>query len=129
MLVLSVCCHILACFTFVTCPPMIMWIIDTGAKVSMIPPTQIAFSLQGVDGSHITTYDVCSLTLNIGLRRTFRWVFVIANVKQAILGADTQQHFGLVVDMWRRTLSDSTTHLRVDPFSILWALSYTAGLF
>ena len=87
----------------------------------MIPPThversrpQIAFSLQGVDGSHIATYGVRSLTLNIGLRRTFRWVFVIANVKQAILGADFLQHFGLVVDMWRRTLSDSTTHLRVD---------------
>ncbi len=41
-------------------------------------------------------------------------MFVIANVKQAILGADFLQHFGLVVDIGRRTLSDSTTHLRVD---------------
>ncbi len=87
----------------------------------MIPPTraecshpQCAFSLQGVDGSSIATYAVHSRTLNIGLRRTFRWVFVIANVKQAILGADFLQHFGLVVDIGRRTLSDSTTHLRVN---------------
>ncbi len=59
-----------------------------------------------VDGSSIATYGVHSRTLNIGLRRTFRWVFVIANVKQAILGADFLQHFGLVVDIGRRTLSD-----------------------
>ena len=70
------------------------FLVDTGAEVSVIPPThversrpQYAFSLQGVDGSHIATYGVRSCTLNIGFRRTFRWVFVIANVKQAILGA------------------------------------------
>ena len=30
------------------------------------------------------------------------------------MGADFLQHFGLVVDMWRQTLSDSATHLQVD---------------
>ena len=97
------------------------FVVDTGAEVSVIPPTcgdrshpQCAFSLQGVDGSDIATHGVRSCTLNIGLRHTFHWVFVIANFKQAILGADFLQHFGLVVDMWRRTLLDSTTHLRDD---------------
>ncbi len=64
--------------------------------------------------SRITTYGVRSCTLNIGLRRTFRLVFIIANVKQAILGADFLHHFGLVVDVRHRTLLDSTTHLRVN---------------
>ena len=99
------------------------FLVDTGAEVSVIPPTRVersrpqcAFFLQGVSGSRIATYGVRSCTLNIGLRRTFRWVFVVADVKQAILGADFLQHFGLVVDMRCRTLSDSTTHLRVDGF-------------
>ncbi len=57
------------------------FLVDTGAEVSVIPPTraershpQCAFSLQGVDGSSIATYGVHSRTLNIGLRRTFCWV-------------------------------------------------------
>ena len=97
------------------------FLVDTGAEVSVISPTRVershpqrAFFLQGVSGSRIATYGVRSCTLNIGLRRTFRWVFVVADVKQAILGADFLQHFSLVVDVCRRTLSDSTTRLRVD---------------
>ena len=69
--------------------------------------------LQGVDGSQNATYDVRSCTQNIGLRRTFRWVFTIANVKQAILGADFLHHFGLVVDMRHCVLLDSNTHLSI----------------
>ena len=107
-------------------------LVNTGAKVSVIPPThmehcrpQSAFSIHGVDGSRIATYGVRSCKLDIGLRRTFRWVFVIADVKQAVLGADFLQH--LVVDMCRRTLWDSTTHLEVDELP-RQHLSYQAGL-
>ena len=89
----------------------------------MIPSTcvehsrpQCAFSLQGADGSRIATYGVRSSTLNIGLRHNFRWVFFIANDMQPILGADFLQHFGLVVDMWHRTLSDLATCLSIDGF-------------
>ena len=97
------------------------FLVDTGAEVSVVPPTrtersrpQGIFTLQGVDGTQIATYGVRSCTLNIGLRRTFRWVFIIANVKQAILGADFLHHFGLVVDVRQHTLADSTTHLHVN---------------
>ncbi len=97
------------------------FLVDTGAEVSVIPPTRLerarpqsAFSILGVDGSHIATYGVRSCTLNLGLRRTFRWIFVLADVKRAILGADFLQHFGLVVDMSHRTLLDSTSHLEVN---------------
>ena len=90
----------------------------------MVPPTrsersrpQCTFSLQGVDGSRIATFGVQSCTLNIGLRRTFRWIFVIVNVKQAILGADFLQHFGLAVDTQHHTLSDSTTNLHIHGLS------------
>ena len=89
-------------------------------EVSVIPSTHIECShspspcfLHEVDGSQIVTYGVRSCTLNIGLCQTFRWVFTIANVKQAILGAEFLHHFGLVVDMHRHALLDSNTHLSI----------------
>ena len=71
------------------------FLVDTGAEVSVVPSSRTErfsqpgnFSLKAVNGSEIATYGVRSLTLYLGLRRTFRWVFVVANVKQPILGAD-----------------------------------------
>ena len=94
----------------------------------MVPPTRVerscphsTFMLQAVDGTQITTYGVCSCNWNIGLRHAFRWVFIIANVKQAILGVDFLHYFGLVVDIRYHALLDSTTHLRVNG-SVFWPI-------
>ena len=46
-------------------------------------------------------------------RRPFPWVFIVAGVQRPILGADFLQHFGLLVDMKRRQLLDTTTQLHV----------------
>ena len=96
------------------------FLVDTGAEVSVIPPArtdralrQGNFYLHAVNGSAIKTYGVRSLTLNLGLHRTFRWAFIIADVKQPILGADFLEHFELLVDMRNSLLSDSTTQLNV----------------
>ncbi|TNN20913.1 Retrovirus-related Pol polyprotein, partial [Schistosoma japonicum] len=62
-------------------------------------------------GTTIRTYGECSLTLGLGLGRRFTWVFVVANVKHAILGADFLHHYNLTVDMGTRSLVDSITHL------------------
>ena len=35
----------------------------------------------------VKTYGEKSLSLDIGLRRTYRWIFVLANVSYPILGA------------------------------------------
>ena len=93
---------------------------DTGSEVSVIPPTCIehsnpdtTFSLPAVDGSRIATYGVRSCTLNIGLRHSFRWVFIVTNVTRAIIGADFLHHLGLNVDIRHRTLTDSTTLIYV----------------
>lgn len=71
------------------------FLVDTGAQVSIVPPshTERATSkgnvrLQAVNGSEIATFGVHSLTPDIGLRRLFPWVFIIADVPQPILGAD-----------------------------------------
>ena len=93
---------------------------DTGAQVSVIPPTPAQrkhthdnFQLQAVNNSPITTYGNQSLTLDLGLRRTFRWIFVIADVQSPILGADFLRHFGLLVDLRHSRLFDGISQLKV----------------
>ncbi len=66
--------------------------------------------LQAMNDTNITTYGIRSLTLDLGLRRSFRWTFIIANVKQPILGADFLR---LLVDIRRHRLSNSLTRLKV----------------
>ena len=61
----------------------------------------------------IKTYGKRSLTLDLGLRRTFGWAFVVADIKRPIVGADFLRHFGLLVDMRHHRLSDVVTHLHI----------------
>ena len=96
------------------------FLVDTGSEVSVILPragdrkcTMDSLTLQAVNNTPIPTYGTRSLTLNLGLRRTFQWVFVIADVQRPIIGADFLRHFGLLVDMKQHQITDGTTHLRV----------------
>jgi hypothetical protein len=66
-----------------------------------------------VNNTPIPTFGTRSLTLNLGLRRNFRWVFVVAETSTPILGADFLRHFGLLVDLKYNKLTDSTTSLTV----------------
>ena len=94
------------------------FLLGTGAEVSVVPPSRSDrkqrgnFCLQAVNRTDIATYGLHSLSLD--LRRTFRWVFVIADVQQPILGADFLQHFGLAVDLRCGKLLDTTTQLQVN---------------
>ncbi|CAE1315725.1 unnamed protein product [Acanthosepion pharaonis] len=89
------------------------------AAISVVPlqndhtakPTLI--KLRAANGSAIDTYGERTLTLNIGMRRDFTRTFTVANVKVPILGADFLAHYALAVHMNPRTLSDTTTNLRV----------------
>nr|VZI15080.1 unnamed protein product [Spirometra erinaceieuropaei] len=93
------------------------FLVDTGAEICVIPsprrhhlkPSQ--FSLQTANSTTINTYGQRSLTLDIGPRRRFQWVFVQADVKSPIVGADFLTHFGLAVDLKPRKLIDTTTTL------------------
>ena len=96
------------------------FLVDTGAEASVIPPVrtdrkhqQDGPGLQAVNGTPIVTYGTRSLTLDLGLRRTFRWVFTIADIKTPILGADFLRYFSLLVDMWQHRLSDALTQLKI----------------
>ena len=96
------------------------FLVDTGAEVSIIPPSkaerknrQDTIGLLAANGSPIVTYGTRSLTLNLGLRRTFRWVFMVANVRNPILGADFFRHYDLMVDLGHKRLTDTRTNLSV----------------
>ena len=98
----------------------VRFLVDTGAEVSVIPPSrterkcpQQDFTLQAVNNTTITTYGRRSLTLDLGLRRTFRWIFIIADVQNPILGADFLRNYSLLVDVSHNRLLDSLTQLKV----------------
>ena len=96
------------------------FLVDTGAEVSAVPQTRSQQkdhcqgpSLHAVNNTMIATYGTRSLTLNIGLRRMFRWVFIIADISKPILGADFLKHYGFLVDMRSQHLTNSLTQLKV----------------
>ncbi|BHF86038.1 hypothetical protein SprV_ctg2602921700 [Sparganum proliferum] len=99
------------------------FLVDTGAQISVIPPTPAdrrcpnhGLYLQAVNSSPITTFGFRSLSLDIGLRRLFPWIFVVADVPTAILGADFLAAFDLLVDCRQLRLHDRATTLTVKGF-------------
>ena len=62
------------------------FLIDTGAEVSVLPatsadrrrPSQPEHTLRAVNDSSIASFGTRSLTVSLGLRRRFQFVFVIA---------------------------------------------------
>lgn len=95
------------------------FLIDTGAEISVVPPTKADRSksqgqvLRAANASSIATYGLRSLTLDFGLRCIFRWVFVIADVVQPIIGSDFLSYFDLDVSVRRRRLIDGKTRLSI----------------
>nr|VZI26228.1 unnamed protein product [Spirometra erinaceieuropaei] len=109
------------------------FLVDTGAQISVVPPTAAdrrfpspGLHLHAVNCSPIPPFGSLSLTLNIGLRRSFTWIFVIADVPHAILGSDFLAEFDLLVGCRRARLLDRTTDLFVrgpTPFTVPTNLS------
>ena len=89
----------------------VKFLVDTGAAVSVLPPSYCPLSsvsrsssfrspkLQAANSSPIATHGQQLLEIDLGLRRPFRWVFIIADVRQPILGANFIGHFNLSVDI------------------------------
>lgn len=94
------------------------FLIDTGSDLSCYPrkwlakrPSAINYTLKAANGSDIRTYGSLGLTLNFGLRREFRWNFVVADVSSAIIGSDFLAHFDLLPDCKGKRLLDNKTGL------------------
>ena len=79
------------------------FLIDTGADISVLPPNQSDLQhksdlvLQAANNSTIFTYGKRHIVLNLGLQQSLPWTFIIAAVKNPILGADFLQHCGFTV--------------------------------
>nr|VZI14922.1 unnamed protein product [Spirometra erinaceieuropaei] len=93
------------------------FLVDSGAEVSVVPPTpaerkhRSSFCLTAANNSSIPTFGQRSITLDLGLRRIFRWVFITADVSVALIGADFIAHFNLLVDLKNHRLVDCGTNL------------------
>ncbi len=94
--------------------------IDSGGDISAIPPTHTdrqrpnsSFTLQAVNRTNIKTYGQRLLNLNLGLRRSFSYIFIVADFPRPNLGADFLERFNLSVSLRRRRLSDGTIGLSV----------------
>lgn len=93
-------------------------LVDTGADKSVLPKKYFPKSkitdrqLFAANGTIINTYGEKLLEMDLKLRRTFRWPFIIADVKTPILGADFLAHSGLLVDVRNKRLIDPLTGLK-----------------
>lgn len=83
------------------------YLIDTGADVSVVPFSSFVKpnisvrvpKLYAANGSAIKTYGVLRKQVNLDMRRDFTWNFIIADVKQPIIGVDFLSEFNLLVDV------------------------------
>ncbi|XP_075534975.1 uncharacterized protein LOC142570476 [Dermacentor variabilis] len=104
------------------------FLVDTGAVLSVLPYTKrdrasksSGPALRAKNSTFIPTYGLGSLALDLDLRRTFKWAFIVADFNQPILGSDFLTHFDVDVSVHRRCLIDSKTQ-----FSIPGGLSAVA---
>ena len=119
------------------------FLVDTGAEISVIPPNKsdrhcrsLTFTLQAANDTQIHTYGQRSLTLNLNLRRPYRWIFTVADIKQPILGTEFFQHHGLLIDIRHKTIIDSNTNFELSCYAhtrmhtvLLLTLSFSLTLF
>lgn len=97
------------------------FLIDTGADISVLPPTNMdrqksasVFSLLAANGTPIHTYGQKRINVSLGLRRDFPWLFTIADVSRPIIGSDFLRHYNLLVDIRGRVLIDKSTFMRTE---------------
>lgn len=94
------------------------FLVDTGADISVYPrklvrgqPPKSTYILYAANDSTISTYGDIVLNLNLGLRRSIRWKFIIADITKPIIGADMLKYYGLLVDLKNKQLIDNKTKL------------------
>ena len=98
------------------------YLIDTGAAFSVLPRSCAdgtvdadSLPLVAANNSTITTYGTSKRIVDVGLRmkREYSWTFIVADVKQPILGADFLIHYNLLVDLSGRCLRDMRNGLAI----------------
>jgi len=98
----------------------VRYLIDTGSDVSVYPRPMVRGQRQvdkkelfAANGSVIKTYGHLAIQPDFGLRRTFLWRFIIADVTTPIIGSDFLAHFHLLPDVKKGQLVDAKTGLKI----------------
>ena len=94
------------------------FLVDTSAAVSVLPkfacnsykPYLDNTPLHAVNQTSIRAYVEKSVLLDLGLRRAFRWVFIVAAVSLPIVGAEFLHNFNLSVGLRQQRLIGNTTY-------------------
>ena len=96
------------------------YLIDTGVAVSVLPKScanrtsdTACLPLVAANNTTINTYGNCRRVVDVGLKRDYAWTFIVADVKQPIIGADFLIHYSLLVDLKSRCLRDMRTGLAI----------------
>ncbi|GFT80134.1 transposon Tf2-9 polyprotein [Trichonephila clavipes] len=94
------------------------FLIDTGSNVSVLPASlsekrkgNSIQQLSAANTSPINVYGKRLLTLDLNLRRVFRWPFLIASVSVPIIGADFLYNFNISPDLRNRKLINNATKI------------------
>ena len=95
------------------------YLIDTGAAVSVSPKScayrttdTISLPLVAANNTTINTYGTSKRIVDVGLKREYAWTFLIADIKQPIIGAFLI-NYSLLVDLKSRCLRDKRTGLAI----------------
>ena len=96
-----------------------VFLVDTGAQVSVIPPTLVdkrfatpQESLQAANGTSIATYGQRNTILRLG-SHSYSARLVIADVKRPLLGADFLRRHNLLVDIRGQRLIEADSYASV----------------
>ena len=103
------------------------YLIGTGAAVSVLPKSCAnrisdadCLPLVAANNTNINTYGNSKRVVDVSLKREYPWTFIVADVKQPIIGAYFLIHYNLLVDLRSRCLRDMKTGLAI-PAS-LWSI-------
>ena len=92
------------------------FLVDTGSSVSIIPPQEHEKkdpepTLIAANNTIISTYGHKTLTLDVGLKRPYPFIFTLADVKTPIIGADFLCKYNLSVNLSQRSITDTITNV------------------
>ena len=73
----------------------------------------VSLPLVAANNITINTYGTSKRIVDVGLKREYAWTFIIADIKQRIIGADFLIHYSLLVDLKNRCLRDMITGLAI----------------
>ena len=96
------------------------YLIDTGTAVSNLPKSCAnrtsdvdCLPLVAANNTTINTYGTSKRVVDVCLKRDLTWTFIVADVKQPIIGADFLINYSLLVDLRSRCLRDIRTGLAI----------------